>query len=48
MIRRIIVPLKESVTDDKMQIISLEVSPREEYVAALTGKLLIKGQKELH
>lgn len=46
-INKLEIPLKESETDDKMEILNIKVSPNEKYLAVLGGKNLIKGIEEL-
>lgn len=41
-------PLVESKTDDKMEILSMKVSECQNYVAFIAGKNLIKEQEELY
>lgn len=41
-------PLAQSNTDDKMEILSMKVSRCESMVALIAGKNLIKEQEELH
>ena len=42
------IELKESDTDDKMEILSIKLCPKQEYLAVLSGKNLIKEIEELH
>lgn len=41
------VPLQESLSDDKIEILNIKVSPNENFLAVLAGKNLIKGIEEL-
>lgn len=42
------VPLAESYTDDKIEILSIVVSKDEKFMALFTGKNLIKEEEEIH
>ena len=42
------IPLKESDTDDQIEILSIRISPKEDLLGVLSGKNLIKGIEELH
>jgi len=48
MIKKVIVPLNVSDTEDEIEIITIKVSPNEELLAILAGKNLIKEIEELH
>jgi hypothetical protein len=47
-VNTVIVPLSESITDDEIEILSIKISPNEEYLAVLGGKNLIKEIEEVH
>jgi len=48
MTHKIDVPLKQSETDDNIEILNIKVSNDEKYLAVLSGKNLIKSIEELH
>ena len=47
-VNTVIVPLSESITDDEIEILSIKISPNEEYLAVLGGKNLIKEIEEVY
>ena len=47
-LKKVIVPLNVSDTEEDIEILTIKVSPNEELLAILAGKNLIKEIEELH